>query len=80
MEREIWQQSAGDTERDYVDVCLDFQVILNGAGRFGEWPKCKDALINFGIEIGVDKRKKVEDIKRFAGEMKEENYIKIQKF
>ena len=37
-ERKIWQESAGDTERDYVDVCLRNSVILNGPGRFGSWP------------------------------------------
>ena len=31
----IWQQAAGDKDRNYVDVCLDWSVILNGPGYAG---------------------------------------------
>lgn len=74
-ERKIWQESAGDTERDYVDVCLRNQVILNGPGRFGSWPDCKDAIIDFGKKIGVSKLKKLEDLRRFVKEMKEGDIV-----
>ena len=29
--RNIWQQAAGDTNRDYVALCLKWGVILNGS-------------------------------------------------
>jgi len=74
-ERQIWQESAGDTERDYVDVCLRNQVILNGPGRFGSWPDCKDTLTDFGKKINVSKSKKIEDLRRFAEEMKEGDIV-----
>ena len=59
-ERKIWQESAGDTEREYVDVCLRNDVILNGPGGFGSWPDCMDSLFDFGKRIGVSKKKKQE--------------------
>lgn len=31
----IWQQAAGDKDRNYVDICLEWGVILNGPGNFG---------------------------------------------
>ena len=78
LERKIWQESAGDGERIYVDVCLNFDVILNGPGRFGSWPDCKEAIINFGVEIETDKRRKVEDLRRFAEEMKEGDIVVLK--
>lgn len=30
--RNIWQQAAGDSNRNYVGICLDWDVILNGPG------------------------------------------------
>jgi len=27
-ERKIWQESAGDTKRNYVDICLSHQVMI----------------------------------------------------
>lgn len=34
----IWQHAAGDTNRNYVDLCLEWNVILNGPGNPGRWP------------------------------------------
>jgi len=31
----IWQQAAGDKDRNYVDVCIEWSVILNGPGYLG---------------------------------------------
>ena len=39
--RKIWQQAAGDTDRDYAELCLKWDVILNGPARYGRWPECK---------------------------------------
>jgi hypothetical protein len=38
----IWQQAAGDTDRNYVDLCLKWDVILNGPGNAGSWHTCED--------------------------------------
>ncbi|WP_371801686.1 type I restriction endonuclease [Candidatus Lokiarchaeum ossiferum] len=73
--RVIWQESAGDTNRDYVNICLKYDVILNGPGRFGSWPECKTGLIKYGIEIGVNKSKKAEDLRRFAKDMQEGDIV-----
>ena len=42
-ERKIWQQAAGDTDRNYVDICLKWDVILNGPASFGRWIKGESA-------------------------------------
>ncbi len=36
--KKIWQQACGDTDRNYSDVCLEWDVILNGPGYAGEYP------------------------------------------
>lgn len=57
----IWQQAAGDTERDYVDICIRWGVILNGPGHAGPWPDCEHKL------RGNDwSARKMTDLRRFA--------------
>ena len=63
MPATIWQQASGDTDRDYSDLCVRWSVILNGPGRFGAWPNCKQAVINSG------QTRKPSDLQRFAEEM-----------
>jgi len=60
----IWQQAAGDNDRNYVDLCLKWNVILNGPGYAGPWPGCKDILLADGISL-----RKIADIRRFSEEM-----------
>ena len=59
--RKIWQQAAGDTDRDYSELCLRWGVILNGPAYAGAWPECRGKL----IEDGWSSRK-LTDLKRFA--------------
>jgi len=33
---QIWQVAAGDTNRNYADLCLEWDVILNGPGSEGK--------------------------------------------
>ncbi len=40
--RKIWQQAAGDADRNYVDICLEWGVILNGPASLGRWPDYKN--------------------------------------
>jgi hypothetical protein len=42
--RQIWQVGAGDKDRDYVDLCLDWDVIIWGPGDYGPWPECLNDL------------------------------------
>ncbi len=62
--RTIWQQAAGDNDRDYVDLCLRWGVILNGPGHLGRWPDCRSPLHEEGWST-----KKLSDLKRFCEDM-----------
>ena len=57
----IWQQAAGDKDRKYVDVCLRWNVILNGPSRLGDWPSCEDKLLKDEISV--------RDIRQFCDVM-----------
>jgi hypothetical protein len=59
-----WQQASGDTDRDYSDLCLKWDVILNGPGNCGPWPECASAIRAIG------RVRKVADLRRFSEEMK----------
>ena len=65
----IWQHAAGDKNRDYVDLCLKWGVILNGPGRFGPWPDCRE---NMGSS------RKTTDLRRFCEEMKEGDLVALR--
>jgi len=66
---QIWQVAAGDTNRTYADLCLEWDVILNGPGYEGKWPDFRAALAN---DVSP---KKLTDIKRFAEEIKDGDII-----
>jgi hypothetical protein len=72
-DRTIWQQAAGDTDRDYSDLCLKWDVILNGPGYAGPWPDYAKPLLD-------DKwsPRKVTDLRRFAEEMKEADLVVLR--
>lgn len=70
--RTIWQQAAGDTERDYADLCLRLGVILNGPGHAGQWPECKKALQE------DTSSKKLNDLSRFAEEMADGDLVVLR--
>ncbi len=64
----MWQQAAGDTDRNYSDLCLDWDVILNGPGLKGEWP-------------AVDPKctpRKVTDLRRFAKGMQDGDLVVLR--
>ena len=67
-----WQQAAGDTNHDYVDLCLKWDVILNGPGDFGPWPECEAA-------IRENRPRKVADIRRFAEVMEDEGFVVLRR-
>lgn len=63
--KKIWQVAAGDTNRDYSDLCLYWDVILNGPGEEGAWPACEKILKG---EWKLSSRK-ITDLRRFAEEI-----------
>lgn len=71
----IWQVAAGDTDRDYAKLCLKWDVILNGPGSEGAWPECQQALKN-DWELSA---RKITDLRRFAEEIKREDYVVLRK-
>lgn len=71
--RTVWQQAAGDTDREYVDLCLKWGVILNGPGYAGAWPSCVPRLRSDKISA-----RKITDLKRFAEEMKDGDLVTLR--
>jgi len=69
----VWQQAAGDTNRDYSDLCLKWDVILNGPGDFGSWPECASTIREDGHP------RKVADIRRFAEDIEDEDFIVLRR-
>ena len=69
----LWQQASGDTDRNYSDLCLRWDVILNGPGHDGPWPECIESL----REIGTSERK-IADLKRFCEEIKDEDIVVLR--
>ena len=59
----IWQHAAGDKQRNYVDICLQWNVILMGPSSPGPWPGSREILRSYRSA------KKVTNIQRFCEEM-----------
>jgi hypothetical protein len=71
--KKIWQQACGDTDRNYSNICLKWDVILNGPGYAGKYPKCNEILKNHGWTS-----RKRTDIWRFAEQMKEGDIVVLR--
>lgn len=71
--RTIWQQAAGDTDRNYVDLCLRWGVILNGPGYAGAWPDCEPMLRADGRSA-----RKLTDLRRFVEEMQDGDWVVLR--
>lgn len=69
----FWQQAAGDTDRNYVSVCIEWGVILNGPGYAGKYPDCASELQGDGISS-----RKLTDLRRFAEEMKDGDIVVLR--
>ncbi|PHV21349.1 hypothetical protein CSQ92_18545 [Janthinobacterium sp. BJB446] len=63
-QRTVWQQAAGDTNRNYVNICLEWDVILNGPGYAGAMPQAAEKLKADGWTP-----RKITDLKRFSSTM-----------
>jgi len=71
--RTVWQQAAGDTDRDYADLCLRWGVILNGPAYAGPWPECRQALLADGWSS-----RKLTDLRRFAEDMADGDLVVLR--
>lgn len=78
--RKIWQQAAGDTNRNYVSFCLKWDVILNGPAIYGEleepeanWNAHEIRLLEYGLT-----QKKITDLKRFCVDMKDRDLVVLR--
>lgn len=71
--KRIWQQAAGDADRNYADLCIKWDVILNGPGYAGPWPQCKGALQEDGLTS-----KKLSDLKRFSEDMADGDLVVLR--
>lgn len=70
----IWQQACGDTDRNYSNLCLEWDIILNGPGSCGPYPECMEVLKHWQW---VSSRKRT-DIWRFAEQMKEGDIVVLR--
>ncbi len=69
----IWQQAAGNTDRNHSDLCLLWDVILNGQGYAGQWPDCEKTL-----RIDGCASRKITDLRRFTEEMKDGDLVVLR--
>lgn len=72
--KKIWQVAAGDTDRNYADLCLYWDVIVNGPGSEGRWPECENKLRQ---EWELSSRK-ISDLRRFAEEMTDGDLVVLR--
>jgi hypothetical protein len=72
--RIVWQQGSGDTDRDYAALCLNWDVILNGPGRAGQWPDCANDLLRAGYSA-----RKVTDLRRFCEDVKDGHLVVLRR-
>ncbi len=69
----IWQQAAGDSVRNYINTCLEWDVILNGPGNEGKWPDCKEKLRKNNWNSN-----KISDLRRFCEEMSDGDIVVLR--
>ncbi len=69
----LWQQAAGDTDRNYSELCIKWDVILNGPGYAGPWPDCVSTL-----RADQWAGRKITDLKRFSEEMTEGDLVVLR--
>lgn len=71
--KKLWQHAAGDTNRNYADLCLRWDVILIGPGDQGKWPECEAVLKKDGLS-----RKKINIIKMFAEDIDDGDIVVLR--
>lgn len=71
--KRVWQVAAGDTDRNYANLCLRWGVVLNGPGEEGPWPECASRLEENGWSA-----RKISDLRRFADEVEDGNLVVLR--
>ena len=69
----IWQQAAGDQDRNYANICLKWDVILNGPGYAGKLPESQGLLRKDGWTS-----KKVTDLLRFSEKISDGDIVVLR--
>jgi hypothetical protein len=69
-----WQQGGGDGNRNYIDICIDFAVILNGPGYAGP---LDNNTIDTMLKDGVSKNA-IADRKRFCFDMSDGDIVALK--
>ena len=76
VERKVWQVAAGDNKRNYVEICLDWEVILNGPseseGKPRDWRQNRKILQQ---EISSQK---FADLRRFCDEIADGDIVVLR--
>ncbi len=71
--RIFWQHAAGDTNRNYVDICLKWDVTINGPGDAGHWPDCITQL-----EADEWSSNRIADLRGFVEEMQDGDVVVLK--
>jgi hypothetical protein len=72
--KKIWQQAAGDKNRDYADICIQWGVILDGPGYAG--PFSGESIRK--LQQDNWSKKKIADLNRFCSEMAEGDLVVLR--
>ena len=67
-----WQHACGDTERNYTDICLKWDIILCGPGNAGPYPECEEKLREDNLD------KDIKRIKTLAVEMQDGDIVVLK--
>ena len=70
--KRVWQQAAGDKDRNYVDVCIRWGVILNGPGNHGHFIKKTE---KYESELN---KWKLTGLRRFVSDMKDGDIVVLR--
>lgn len=73
INKTIWQNAAGDSDRNYSELCIKWDVILNGPGYAGAWPSCAEPL-----RTDEWSSKKITDLKRFGEDMQDGDLVVLR--
>ncbi|MBC7341112.1 MAG: hypothetical protein H5U02_01430 [Clostridia bacterium] len=79
--RRIWHVSAGDEDRHWADLCLEWDVILNGPGSEGPWPGCLEPLRSALETLRLPREfaeRKLSDLHRFCEEVQDGDIVVLR--
>ncbi|MCG8804011.1 MULTISPECIES: hypothetical protein [Tenacibaculum] len=71
--KKVWQQACGDKDRNYSQICMKWDVILNGPGYAGAYPECIEILKKHNWTS-----RKRTDIWRFAEQMQNGDLVVLR--